>query len=177
MGCGSSAPSAPLYVAPVKDTGASPDVTPIVESKEESKAVVPKSVIRSTFDVFVGTQTGTATEYALKIESHIRECGGGVIMTDLSNFDPVLNSSSHLTPEAKLVTKTNPIIVVTSTYGDGDPPENSLRFSRWISREAPPQCLLGRRHCVYFYFRPLNAPGSCSGLQIKGEIPRIWPPC
>ncbi len=73
--------------------------------------------------VLFGSQTGTAEKIAKKIakESQAHGCSPRVV-----------DSSAHATIDWK--TETN-LLIVTSTYGDGDMPDNAQNFWEWLQTE------------------------------------------
>lgn len=76
--------------------------------------------------VFWGSQSGTAEGFANRLA---RECyvrfGQQVITADLSHYDP---QSIALIPSSKLA------IFILSTYGEGDPSDNTASFFEWIEK-------------------------------------------
>ncbi|CAG8395837.1 unnamed protein product [Penicillium salamii] len=76
--------------------------------------------------VFWGSQSGTAEGFAHRLAREISIRWGQEAMTaDLSDYDPVTISEI---PVAKLA------IFVVSTYGEGDPSDNTAEFWSWISK-------------------------------------------
>ncbi|KAI5925574.1 hypothetical protein F4810DRAFT_56554 [Camillea tinctor] len=78
--------------------------------------------------IFWGSQSGTAEgiAYRLARECHIRY-GLEVIAADLSDYDP---ETIALIPESKLA------IFVLSTFGEGDPSDNTAGFWEWLHKNA-----------------------------------------
>ncbi|KAJ5762286.1 uncharacterized protein N7511_005668 [Penicillium nucicola] len=76
--------------------------------------------------VFWGSQSGTAEGFAHRLAREISIRWGQEAMTaDLSDYDPATTSEI---PNAKLA------IFVVSTYGEGDPSDNTAEFWSWISK-------------------------------------------
>ncbi|KXG46735.1 NADPH-cytochrome p450 reductase, FAD-binding, alpha-helical domain-3 [Penicillium griseofulvum] len=74
--------------------------------------------------VFWGSQSGTAEGFAHRLAREISFRWGQETMTaDLSDYDPVTISEI---PKAKLA------IFLVSTYGEGDPSDNTAEFWSWI---------------------------------------------
>ncbi|OCL13709.1 hypothetical protein AOQ84DRAFT_394900 [Glonium stellatum] len=74
--------------------------------------------------IFWGSQSGTAEGLANRLgrECHLR-FGLEVLVADLSDYDP---ETIALIPKAKLA------IFIMSTYGEGDPSDNTAGFWDWI---------------------------------------------
>jgi NADPH-ferrihemoprotein reductase len=74
--------------------------------------------------IFWGSQSGTAEGFATRLA---RDCHRRfrleALVADLSNYDP---ESIPLIPESKFA------IFITSTYGEGDPSDNSAEFCAWL---------------------------------------------
>ncbi|KAJ5679330.1 hypothetical protein N7462_007574 [Penicillium macrosclerotiorum] len=78
--------------------------------------------------VFWGSQSGTAEGFAHRLAREIAVRWGQESMTaDLSDYDPV--SISEI-PDSKLA------IFIVSTYGEGDPSDNTADFWSWITKAA-----------------------------------------
>jgi NADPH-ferrihemoprotein reductase len=78
--------------------------------------------------VFWGSQSGTAEGFAHRLAREISIRWGQEAMTaDLSDYDPATISGI---PNAKLA------IFVVSTYGEGDPSDNTAEFWSWISKAS-----------------------------------------
>ena len=76
--------------------------------------------------IFWGSQSGTAEGFAARLA---RECqlrfSVNTLTADLSDYDPEMIA---LIPETKLA------IFILSTYGEGDPSDNTLGFWDWITK-------------------------------------------
>jgi sulfite reductase (NADPH) flavoprotein alpha-component len=76
--------------------------------------------------ILYGSQTGTA-------EGLARKLGKAAIA---KGFKPAGKALDETTPED--LTEASLAVVITSTYGDGEPPDNAQRFWKWIQQpEAP----------------------------------------
>lgn len=65
-----------------------------------------------------GSQTGNARNLAHTVSEHLLEAGITSLVTDMGELNPEdIHDMSHL-------------IIITSTYGDGEPPDNA---SEWMS--------------------------------------------
>ena len=76
--------------------------------------------------VVYGSQTGNAHGLAEEFADRIRHAGLSVKLLSLADFPPrELRQTEHL-------------ILITSTQGDGDPPDNAIAFKEFLeSRKAP----------------------------------------
>jgi sulfite reductase (NADPH) flavoprotein alpha-component len=76
--------------------------------------------------ILFGSQTGTAEGLAKKIAKRAETAGFGPRVIDMAKFETV-----DLTTEERL-------LIVTSTYGDGDPPDNAMAFWEFLKSDAAP---------------------------------------
>ena len=76
--------------------------------------------------VLFGTQTGTAEGLAKKLAKTAQAQG----------FAPTVLGLDQYT-KADLATCER-LLVITSTYGDGDPPDNAMAFAQWLASDAAP---------------------------------------
>ena len=77
--------------------------------------------------VLYGSQTGTAEGVAKKTAKAAEARGFAPRLVCLDKFETV-----ELAKEERL-------LVITSTYGDGDPPDNAQGFWSWLSSDAAPR--------------------------------------
>ncbi|KAJ5778075.1 hypothetical protein N7520_001321 [Penicillium odoratum] len=78
--------------------------------------------------VFWGSQSGTAEGFANRLAREISiRWGQGCMSADLSDYDPVTVSEI---PNTKLA------IFIVSTYGEGDPADNTAEFWSWITKAS-----------------------------------------
>lgn len=76
--------------------------------------------------ILYGSQTGNALGLARRLAERAGEAGLAASVQGLADYD-----SRRLKQEERL-------LLVTSTQGDGDPPDNAIAFSEWLnSRKAP----------------------------------------
>jgi sulfite reductase (NADPH) flavoprotein alpha-component len=76
--------------------------------------------------VLFGSQTGTAEGLAKKLVKTLKK----------GNFDPNLQDMSTYAREN--LEKEKNLLVITSTYGDGEPPDSALEFHTWLMGDAAP---------------------------------------
>ncbi|KAL2811201.1 hypothetical protein BJX63DRAFT_433625 [Aspergillus granulosus] len=82
----------------------------------------------SSIVIFWGSQSGTAESFAHRLarEITLRFKGKGVLTADLSDYDP--QSVSELARSTGKLA-----IFVLSTYGEGDPADNTIEFWDWLN--------------------------------------------
>ena len=76
--------------------------------------------------VLFGSQTGTAEGLAKKLVKTLKK----------GNFEPNLQDMS--TYERTRLPKEKNLLLITSTYGDGEPPDSALEFHTWLMSDAAP---------------------------------------
>ena len=98
--------------APVGSAGAAPVAA--------AKALRPLTVV-------FGSQTGTAEKLARRIAKEAGQRGFAATIHDLASY-----------PLTALPTEQN-LLVITSTYGDGEPPDNAQAFANAIKADSAPR--------------------------------------
>lgn len=73
--------------------------------------------------VLFGSQTGTAEALAKKTSSRLSQMGFAVTVYDMAEY-PVGTIGNE-----------KQVLIITSTYGDGEPPDNGKTFWRWLQDE------------------------------------------
>ena len=77
--------------------------------------------------ILFGSQTGNAENLAKRIAKEAGKRGFAPTVHDLAKY-----------PSAQLATERH-LLVVTSTYGDGDPPDNAKAFWEFLTAGAAPK--------------------------------------
>lgn len=77
--------------------------------------------------VLFGSQTGTAEGLAKKVSKEAEKRGFKPKLVDMAKYETVDLS------------KEENVLVITSTYGDGDPPDNAQAFWNYLRSDAAPQ--------------------------------------
>ena len=72
--------------------------------------------------VLFGTETGNAEECAEDLGNALQEAGFPAEVIDLENFQPAELAQGGL------------VLMVTSTYGNGDPPYSAEALMKWLSQ-------------------------------------------
>jgi sulfite reductase (NADPH) flavoprotein alpha-component len=90
-----------------------------------SSATAPKSAeaVLSPLTILFGSQTGTAENLAKRIGKEAGKRGFAATVHDLGDYP-----KTQLPAESRL-------LIITSTYGDGEPPDNAKAFWQWIASE------------------------------------------
>lgn len=77
--------------------------------------------------VLYGSQTGNSEGLAKKTAQHLEEKGFQVTLSSMSDFKP------------NNLKKINNLLVIVSTHGEGDPPDNALSFHEYVHGRRAPQ--------------------------------------
>lgn len=108
--------SAQAALAGSENTAPAPSPTTAAPAQPVSKDVT----------VLYGSQTGNSEGLAKKTAQHLEEKGFQVTLSSMSDFKP--NS----------LKKINNLLIIVSTHGEGDPPDNALSFHEYVhGRRAP----------------------------------------
>ena len=92
----------------------------------QTVAPVQQSSESSVLTILYGSQTGNAKAVATKIKAAAEQQGIAVKLADIGSY-----KTTQLAKEKYL-------LIVTSTYGEGEPPENAVAFHKFIfSKKAP----------------------------------------
>jgi sulfite reductase (NADPH) flavoprotein alpha-component len=86
--------------------------------------------------VLFGSQTGTAEGLAKKLVKTLKK----------GNFEP--NMQDMATYDRDSLAKEKNLLIITSTYGDGEPPDSALEFHTWLMGDAAP-ALAGVNYSVF----------------------------
>ncbi|USD84575.1 assimilatory sulfite reductase (NADPH) flavoprotein subunit [Bacillus safensis] len=89
-------------------------------------AAAPAQHVSKDVTVLYGSQTGNSEGLAKKTAQHLEEKGFQVTLSSMSDFKP--NS----------LKKIHNLLIIVSTHGEGDPPDNALSFHEYVhGRRAP----------------------------------------
>jgi sulfite reductase (NADPH) flavoprotein alpha-component len=92
-----------------------------------SAASVEKSGPKAPLLILFGSQTGTAEGLAKKAAKEAEKRGFAAKVMSMEQYQSVSWD------------KESNLLVVTSTYGEGEPPDNAQTFWNWLSSDAAPQ--------------------------------------
>ncbi|MEK3971249.1 assimilatory sulfite reductase (NADPH) flavoprotein subunit [Bacillus sp. FSL M7-0558] len=89
-------------------------------------AAVPAQPVSKDVTVIYGSQTGNSEGLAKKTAQHLEEKGFQVTLSSMSDFKP------------NNLKKIHNLLLIVSTHGEGDPPDNALSFHEYVhGRRAP----------------------------------------
>jgi sulfite reductase (NADPH) flavoprotein alpha-component len=110
--------------------------------------------------ILFGSQTGNAENLAKRIAKEAGKQGFAPTVHDLANFEP-----------AQLSAERN-VLVVTSTYGDGEPPDNARAFWDALNSEAAPR--LEKTRFSVCALGDTNYPKFCEfGRQVDAQLEKL----
>src|SRR5690349_18939280 len=77
--------------------------------------------------IMYGSQTGTAEALAKKVARESEQRGFSPLVLPLDDY------------EQAGLSKPQKLIIISSTWGDGDPPDNAAAFWSWLNSETAPE--------------------------------------
>jgi sulfite reductase (NADPH) flavoprotein alpha-component len=98
-------------------------------------APVPAGAAARTLTILYGSETGNCTALAATLAGAARAAGLAATVADMADYKP-----RRLKDEQDL-------LIVTSTYGEGDPPQPAVNFFEFVEGRKAPQ-LTGMRFAV-----------------------------
>lgn len=103
--------------------------------------------------ILVGSETGTSFDFAIRLQKALTLKGKDVFLTELNNYSTYA--------------KAKHIIVLTSTYGEGEPPTNARKFKTLFEFVKQPNTI----NFSVVGFGSLNYPDYC---QFAKEIDLLF---
>lgn len=100
-----------------------------VKTKEASEVETKAAVYKASKEVTIlyGSQTGNAEKLAQQFGDRLRELNLQVKVLSMSDFKPnTLKNIDHL-------------LIITSTHGEGDPPDNAITFHTFLHGKRAPK--------------------------------------
>jgi len=94
----------------------------------------------STVSIYFASQSGTASHYAHQLAMDLAKLGCSVNIADLKSFCPKTFRSHRC------------VILLASTYGNGEPPSSGASFSHWLDDIKMPVTTLNSVHFSVFGF-------------------------
>ncbi len=89
-------------------------------------AAAPAQPVSKDVTVLYGSQTGNSEGLAKRTAQHLEEKGFQVTLSSMSDFKP------------NNLKKIHNLLMIVSTHGEGDPPDNALSFHEYVhGRRAP----------------------------------------
>ncbi|MFC4812580.1 molybdopterin-dependent oxidoreductase [Paenibacillus sp. GCM10023250] len=112
----------------VADTDAAPAAVPSSPRKAgASSGAPPASGVRTGVTILWASQTGTAEAAAIECARRLQQAGNDVRLVSMDAYDMAELPSERL------------IVLVASTFGAGDPPDNGARFWQALSAGTAPR--------------------------------------
>ena len=129
------------FLAGLFANGVGPQTPPPASASEPAEPLL----------VLFGSQTGTAETLAKRFAAQARQRGFAPQVLALNDFQ-----QSNLTAGGKA-------LIVSSTWGDGDPPDNAASFWSWLSADSAPQ--LENLHFAVLGLGDRNYPDFCGASR------------
>ena len=131
------------YLWGVSQSGQTPLST---QSQGESVSAVPATAAPVTITLLSASQTGNARHVAQQLHDELSSAGLTVTHTPVSEYKP------------KALANEQYVIVVTSTQGEGEPPEEAFAFFKFLASKKAPSldqlhfAVLGLGDSTYTHF-------------------------
>lgn len=106
-----------------------------VAAVPQAVSAVNEPVISKEVTVLFGSQTGNSQRLAKMLSGNLQEQGFQVTLSSMSDFKP------------NTLKKVQNLLIVASTHGEGEPPDNALSFYEFLHSKRAPQ-LEGLRFSV-----------------------------
>ena len=139
-------------------------VMTLKRKKKVTKNVVMPDKDVCEFVILVGSETGTTFDFATRLYNALTDSGKQVFLDELNNYS-VYKNAKHL-------------IILTATYGEGEPPTNARKFETLLKTVRQPSII---NYCIVG-FGSLEYPNYCefaievaSLLQTKNEFHPVLP--
>lgn len=100
----------------------SPESTQVHQGNTPAESSAPKEVT-----ILFGSQTGNCSGLAQKLSKRLSEQGAQVTVSSMSDFKP--NS----------LKKVQNLLILVSTHGEGEPPDNAISFYEFLHGKRAPQ--------------------------------------
>ncbi|GAE24872.1 sulfite reductase [Halalkalibacter wakoensis JCM 9140] len=99
------------------DAAGTPSAAPVVEQQPISKEVT----------ILYGSQTGNSQNLAKSTEKKLKEQGFDVKVSSMSDFKP------------NNLKKLHNLLIIVSTHGEGEPPDNAISFHEFVHGKRAPK--------------------------------------
>lgn len=121
------------YLSALRGAGAAAPAAGV--TAPQAGAASNTAVISKDVTVLFGSQTGNSHGLAKKLSKKLEEGGFQVSLSSMSDFKP------------NGLKKLQNLLILVSTHGEGDPPDNAISFHEFINSKRAPQ-LEGLRYSV-----------------------------
>jgi len=99
----------------------------------------PKSPTSVNLNIIYGSETGTAERYAEALKAELSSSFPSLALREMDDVDMTdINKRGGV------------LLVITSTFGQGEPPGNAINFSNWMTHpDLPEQCMNNLAYAVF----------------------------
>lgn len=120
--------------------------------------------------IYVGSQTGTAQEFAETLQEEGIENNFNCVVVDLEDYEPEMFKDNERA------------IFCLATYGEGDPADNAMEFDNWLKEEKRTEEFEGVRFTVFGLgnkqYEHYNSQGRLMNKRMEslcGAAGRMYP--
>lgn len=116
------------YIAALPETAAGPTTASAVATPVETSPTTTETVSFSKdVTILFGSQTGNSNGLAKKMSKKLEEQGFQITLSSMGDFKP------------NQLKKVENLLIVVSTQGEGDPPDNAIPFFEFVHSKRAPQ--------------------------------------
>lgn len=156
------------YFSAVQSFGATNEALEITVS-EEGQTVAVLEAVKQEATILYGSQTGSAQGVAAKLQAALEAQGVDTTVAAMSAFK--VNNLKKLTN----------LVIVTSTHGEGEPPDNAISFHNFIYGKRAPKLdglsfsvlSLGDSSYEFFCKTGIDFDEQLEKLGAKRIVPRV----
>ncbi len=115
------------YITALQSTAAAMAIPAAATQATVSVSAAPAAAASKEITVLFGSQTGNCHGLAKKLTKKLEETGMKVTLSSMSDFKPnTLKKLQHL-------------LILVSTHGEGEPPDNAIPFYEFLHSKRAPQ--------------------------------------
>lgn len=157
------------YLSAVQSHGTTFDALQVTVSEQEHATTSVLSIVKQEATILYGSQTGNAQSVAEKLKAAL----------DAQSIETTISSMSAFKPN-NLKKLTN-LFVVTSTHGEGEPPDNAISLHNFIYSKRAPKLddvsfsvlALGDSSYEFFCKTGIDFDEQLEKLGAKRIVPRV----